>query len=206
MPLKNDAIRPLFAIVGAGDFAVEVARSYAADVQTRFKKVELQPKSLRDQALTLVVTGVDSLSKDAREAQARFETRVAAFQTEALALPERVEAYVNETVEELVEGYGDLAARGKTLLTRIRRQQASQEAQAAAENTVAQAKTARTQTTKSAKKTAGTAKRAAGSTRQGASKTGATAKRNTKATKTSARKTASATARAAGDAAEKVGD
>ena len=206
MALKIDATRPLFAIVGAGDFAVEVARTYAADVQTRFKKVELQPKALREQALTLVVTGMDALSKDAREAQARFETRVAAFQTEALALPDRVEAYVNETVADLSDGFGDLAARGKTLLTRIRRQQATQDAATAAGNTVAQAKTARTQTTKSASKTAGTAKRAAGTTRKAASKTGAAAARNAKATKTSTRKTASAAATATTDAAAKVGD
>ena len=206
MPLKIDATRPLFAIVGAGDFAVEVARTYAADVQTRFKKVELQPKALRDQALTLVVTRVDALSKDARDAQSRFETRVAAFQTEALTLPDRVEAYVNETVEELSDTYGDLAARGKTLLTRIRRQQATQDAQAAAGTTVAKAKTTRTQTTKSAKKTTSTAKRAAGTTGKAAKKTGATAKRNVKATNTSATKTASAAAKATTDAAEKVGD
>ena len=185
---KIDATRPLYAVVGAGDLAVELARSYTADVQARFAKVELEPKALRDQAVTVVSSRIEALSEDAKQA------------------PTRVGSYVNETVAEVTETYGDLAARGRDLVGRIRRQQATQDAQAAAGTTVAKAKTARTQTTKSAKSTAGTARKSAATTARAAKKTGATTKTNAKATTTAAKKSATATTRATVDAAEKVGD
>ena len=50
MTRKIDATRPLYAVVGAGDLAVEYARKSTADVQARFAKIELEPKALRDQA------------------------------------------------------------------------------------------------------------------------------------------------------------
>lgn len=185
---KIDATRPLYVVVGVGDLAVEIARSYTADVQARFAKVELEPKALRDQAITAVNSRLAEISEDAKQA------------------PTRVGSYVNETVAEVTETYGDLATRGRDLVSRIRRQQATQDAQAAAGTTVAKAKTARTQTTKSAKRTTGAAKQNASNTAQAAKKTGATAKTNAKATTTAAKKSAAATTRATADAAEKVGD
>ena len=198
MTRKIDPTRPLFAVVGAGDLAVELARGYATDVQARFANVEVEPKVLRDQARTLVAGRVDELAKEAKVAQTRIEARVAVLQADAKAFPARVESFKNETVAELNDTYGDLAARGKDLLNRIRKQQATKDAAAAGRTTVAKAKTTKTQTTKSAKASAGTAK-------QAAKKTGSTAKRNTKATSTSAKKAASATTQAAGDASEKIG-
>lgn len=198
MTRKIDPTRPFYAVVGAGDLAVEFARGYAADVQARFESVELEPKALRDQARTLVVGRVDDLTKEAKEAQTRIEAKMADLQADAKALPARVESFTSETVAELNDTYGDLAVRGKDLLNRIRKQQATQDAAAAGRTTVAKAKTTKTQTTKSAKASAG-------NTKQAARKTGSTAKRNTKATGTSAKKTAAATTRAASDASEKVG-
>lgn len=192
MTLKIDATRSFYAVVGAGDLAVEHARFYATDVQTRFAKVELEPKALRDQALTVVVTRVDELTKDAKQAQAKLEARVADLQADAKALPAKVESFTNETVAELTETYGDLATRGKDLVNRIRKQQATKDAKAAGKTTVAKAKTAKTQTTKAAKASV--------------KKTASTAKTATKATSTSAKKTASATTEAVTDAAEKIGD
>jgi len=188
MTLKIDATRPFYAVVGAGDLAVEHARSYArtyaTDVSTRFAKVELEPKALRDQALTVVVSRVDELTKDAKKAQAKLETRVADLQSDAKALPGKVESFTNETVAELTGAYGDLAARGKDLVKRIRKQQATKDTKAAAKTTVAKAKTAKT----AVKKTASTAKSA------------------TKATSTSATKTVSSATEAVTDAAEKIGN
>ncbi len=199
---KLDATRPFYAGVGVFDLAVERVRTTATDVQTRFNRVDLEPKALRDEA---------------KEAQAKLEARVADFQADAKKLPGRVESFVNEAAAEASETYGDLAARGKDLVNRIRRQQATQDAKAAGNTTKAKAKTARTQTAKSADSSASTAKgatkRAANSTKTAAKtsqtaarNTGNTAKRNAKATGTSARKTASATTRAGSDAASKVGD
>lgn len=186
-----DASRPLYAGVGVVDLAVELARATASDVQARFSKIELEPRALRDQARAVVAGRVDDLQSDAKK------------------LPGRVESFVNETVAEAGETYGDLASRGKHLVNRIRRQQATQDAQAAANTTVAKAKTTRTQTAKSAKSSSTAAGNSARSTsrtsKSEAKKTSSTARRNAKATRTSARKTASAAARATADGASKVG-
>jgi heparin binding hemagglutinin HbhA len=206
MPLKIDATRPLFAVVGAGDLAVEFARTYATDVQTRFAKVEIEPKALRDQARTVVIARVDELAKDAKEAQAKLEARVAGLQADAKTLPGKVESFTNETVAELNETYGDLAARGRDLVNRIRKQQATQDAKAAGKSTVAKAKTTKTQATKSATASSTAAKKTAKTATATAKKTGATAKSSAKATGTSAAKTASAGTQAVTDGASKVGN
>ena len=152
MAPKIDATRPFYAVVGAGDLAVEYARTAATDVQARISKVDIEPKALRDQARTIVVTRVEELTEEANSA------------------------------------YGDLASRGKSLVNRIRKQQATKDTKTAANTTVAKAKTTKTQTANSAKKTAGTAKS------------------NVKSTTTSAKKTAAAGTDAATSAADKVGN
>jgi len=173
------ATRPLYAAVGAGDLAVAFARSAAGDVQTRLAKIELQPKTLRDE-----------LGKGAKDAQTRLETRVAELQKEAQAFPGKVEALVNgylaalnDTVEDLNKQYLDLAVRGNELVVRIRRQQATQDLKTETKKTVSKAKTTATQTQKA----------------------GSTAKRSAKATGTTAKKSASAAKKATGDAAAKTG-
>ena len=206
MPLKIDATRPLFAVVGAGDLAVEFARTYATDVQTRFAKVEIEPKALRDQARTVVIARVDELAKDAKEAQTKLEARVAGLQADAKTLPGKVESFTNETVAELNETYGDLAVRGRDLVNRIRKQQSTQDAKAAGKSTVAKAKTTKTQATKSATASSTAAKKTAKTATATAKKTGATAKSSAKATGTSAAKTASAGTQAVTDGASKVGN
>ena len=179
---KIDATRPFYAVVGATDVAVEFARAAALDVQARFAKTDL-------------------------------EETLAELQAEAKTLPGKVESYVsdavadlNEAVAELNESYAELAARGKDLVARIRRQQATQDAAAAADTTVAEARTAKTQTAKSVKATTGTAKTAARTTTASARKTAGTSRTSTKATSTSAKKAAVATGRATTAAASKVGD
>lgn len=207
---KIDATRPLYAVVGATDLVVELARGYTADVQARLvdvqsrvSKIELEPKALRDQARGLVVARIDELNEDVKEARSTVESRTKDARTQ-------VESYVNDAVAEVTDTYGDLADRGRKLVARIRRQQATQDAKAAAKTTKAKAKTTRTQSTKSAKSTASTAKKSAKSTARkttaSAKKTAGTTKSATKATATSAQKAAAATTKAAGDAAEKVGD
>ncbi|HET7388443.1 MAG TPA: hypothetical protein VFJ19_17455 [Nocardioidaceae bacterium] len=127
-----DASRPFYAAVGAGDLAVEFARTRANDVQTRIARIDLDPTALREQALS---------------------------------------------------GYADLAARGKSLVARVRRQQASADLAEQAEKTTTKAKTTATQARKSAR----------------------TTKSSAKATGTSARKTAGAASKATKDAASKTG-
>jgi heparin binding hemagglutinin HbhA len=134
---KFDATRPFYAAVGAGDLAVAFARSTATDVQSRVSKLDIEPKALRDQARSVVVTRVDELNKDAK------------------ALPAKVESYfngavadLNETVADLNGTYVELAARGKDLVARIRKQESINDVKAAAKTTVSKAKTVKTQATK----------------------------------------------------------
>ena len=172
---KANPIRPLYAAVGGVDIAVAKARTGLTDVQTRLNdvqtrlsKVDVEPKAIVGQGRTLVVARVDELQKVAN------------------TLPARVEAKINELVaadEDLNKQYVELALRGKDLVARIRRQQATQDLKAEAKKTTTRAKTTTTQ----AKKTASTAKSSA------------------KATGTSAKKTAGAAKKAAEDAADKTG-
>jgi chromosome segregation ATPase len=192
--IKIDAT-PLYAGVGVVDAAVEVVREYVADVQTRFvgvqkdlqktvTTIDFEPKALREQAVTVVNTRVEALSKDAKARRAAIEARVAELQTEAKELPAKVQALVNENVETVSDTYADLAKRGEALVARIRKQEATKATKAAAKTTSAKAKTTRTQAAKSA----------------------TTAKSSAKATGTAAKKTVKRAAKATTDGASKVGD
>jgi len=168
---KANPIRPLYAAVGGVDIAVAKARTGLTDVQTRLNdvqtrlsKVDVEPKALVGQGRTLVVARVDELQKVAN------------------TLPARVEAKINElvaelggTVEDLNKQYVELAVRGKDLVARIRRQQATQDLKAEAKKTTTRAKATTTQ----AKKAANTAKSSAKSTGTGAKKTTGAAKKAT---------------------------
>jgi predicted nucleic acid-binding Zn-ribbon protein len=228
--IKTEATRPLYVGVGVTDLAVEAVRDYVADVQKRFVDVqktvsgiELQPQKLRVQASHVVSSRVDALSKDAKARRAAIEGRVAELQSEAQAL-------VTDGVETVTGTYTDLAKRGESLVSRIRRQESTQATKRSAKTTTAKAKTTRTQgasTTKSAAKktsagakstarsTASSAKTTATTATTGAKKTArkatTTAKKSSapssaKATTTAAKKTASNATTAVADATKKVGD
>ena len=190
--IPTEAARPLYAAAGATDLVVGYVRDAFADlqkqladvqkdVQTRITSIELEPKALRDQAVTVVTAQIDALSKDAKARREAIEARVVELQAEANS------------------AYADLAKRGETLVGRIRTQESTQATAAAAKTTTAKAKTTRTQATKAAKKTTTTAKKTA-------KKSSSTPKSSAKATATAAKATASNTAKAVTDAAAKVGD
>ena len=201
--IKTEAARPLYAGVGVTDLAVSAVRDYVADVQKKFGGVqkdvqaritgfEFEPKSLRDQAVTVVSARVDALSKDAKARRAAIEARVAELQADARTIPTTVTGT-----------YAELAKRGETLVERIRKQQATKDAKAAAATTTAKAKTTKTQAKKAGSTTAKKTAKKASTT---AKKTSTAPKSSAKATATAAKKTAASTAQAATDAAEKVGD
>jgi len=102
---KFDATKPFFAVVGAGDIAVEKARGIVTDVQdkvsTNVNKVERDPKALTEQARTLFSTRIDELTKDAKEAQAKVEAQIKDLQADAKALPGKVEAQLKDLQAEL---------------------------------------------------------------------------------------------------------
>lgn len=157
--LPAEVARPLYAGVGATDAVVGYVREAVADLQKRLVDLDVEPTALRDQAVTV--------AQERREA---------------------VEGRMAELQADLSAAYAGLAQRGETLVERIRAQQSTAEAAAAAQTTTAKAKTTRTQATKAAKKTTGSARSSA------------------KATTTAAKKTTAKTAKATSDAAGKVGD
>ena len=178
----KSAQRVFNAGVGVTDLAVEVVRDYVAGTQKRVADVQ---KSVVD-----------------FEPRAFGAQAVKTVNDQALAVPARGRGRRLRRATATSDAYGDLVKRGQTLVGRIRRQQSTQDAVAAAETTVTKAKTTRTQATKAAKKTTTAAKK---STTTAKKRTAAT-RSSAKATRTSAKKTVSSASRALTDAAAKVGD
>jgi hypothetical protein len=107
---------PLLALVGAGDLAVEMIR--AARDEFTGRAASFDPKAVRDQA------------------QATFASRLEALQAELLSAPERLQALPELAQEWPAKAqslfadmlstafmtYGELAGRGKNLVTQVRRE------------------------------------------------------------------------------------
>jgi hypothetical protein len=127
------AAKPIYAGLGATDLAVEKVKAYATDVQAKLtakvadvqkdatarvadvqksvKGFELpEPKALQDKAVAALVE-----SKD------RFEAKLVDLQADAKALPTKVQTKVDETTASATAAYADLAKRGETVVTRIRK-------------------------------------------------------------------------------------
>ncbi len=197
--IPSEVARPLYAGVGATDLVVGYVREAVADIQKRFTDVQkdvqtrvagidIEPKTLRDQAVVVVSTQIDALSKEAKARREAIEKRVVELQADAAGLPATV-----------TTAYADLAKRGEVLVGRISRQQSTQATKASASTTTAKAKTTKTQATKATKKTTTAAKKTA-------KKSSSAPKSSAKATGTAAKKTAANAAQATTDAAAKVGD
>ena len=117
----TETVKPLYAVAGVTEVAYEFARGYALEAQTRVSEFEREPKALQNQAVSIVNARFDELSKDAKEAQNKFEARVAELQKEARALPKKVQDEIDETVTELARTYADLVDRGEKIVTAIRK-------------------------------------------------------------------------------------
>jgi hypothetical protein len=191
--IKTEATRGLYAGAGVADLAVETVREYVAKGQTRFAGVQkdiagidYSPEALRKQ----VNARVEALSKEAKARRAAAEARVAGLRKEATTR-------VNENADTATDAYGDLVKRGESLVSRIRRQEATKATTRSAKTTSSKAKTTSTQAKKTAKKSTTAAKRTAKKS---------PAKSSAKATATAAKSTASNAAKATSDGASKVGN
>ncbi|MEO6511846.1 MAG: hypothetical protein ABIO16_12690 [Nocardioides sp.] len=182
-------------------FDIKTIQTLQTEAQKQARKALNAGVGVTDLAVEVV--------RDVRKSVVDFEPR--AFGTQAvktvnrqvLAVPARVQQVVDINVNAATDAYGDLVKRGETLVRRIRRQKSTQDTVAAAETTVAKAKTTRTQVTTAAKKSAAAAKTAA---KKASAPKRTAAKSSAKATRTSAKKTVSAGSRALTDAAKKIGD
>ncbi len=152
--------RPLYVGVGVTDFAVEAVRGLVSDAQARANRAQkrledLDAAELREQATRRVNERVEAFGKAAEETQEAAEKRISELQDEVRSIPTRISDFVVGNVEAATDVYVDLAKRGESLVTRVRRQESTQDTVRNARTTKAKAKTTRTQ----AKKTAPTRSR-----------------------------------------------
>jgi heparin binding hemagglutinin HbhA len=185
--LTKSTVTPLYAIAGAGDLAVEKIREAGDDLTARVVALREQPKSVQTELTKRQAELTKQFEKRQAEFAKRFETLSADAKTvpaQLRELPASVQARLTVVVGQAEATYDELAGRGKSLVTRIRKQSATEDATAQAKTTVRKAKATKTSARKAADN----------------------ATRNAKATTTSAKKTASSAAKATGAAASKVGD
>jgi heparin binding hemagglutinin HbhA len=196
---RNQTLRPFYAVIGVGDLAVEKIREVGTDVTARSARINLEPKRLQAD----IEAAAKQRVEDVRTAQSKAQ--------------HRAEEALNEAVTQASTTYDSLAGRGRKLVDRIMRQQATQNLTRQAGTTKSQAKAASTTAKRNASETASTAKRNASSTsstaKKSAKSTSSSAKKSAsqtrsraKAAGTSARKTADTAGTAASQAAQKVGD
>jgi heparin binding hemagglutinin HbhA len=169
--LKNVDVTPLYAFVGAGDLALEKIRSASNDVQVLV--ADADPKTVPAKMQAAATARVEAVTADMK-----------ARTSEAKDFPTLAQNLFFEALSQAIATYGELAERGKDLVTRVRNQPEGELLETQAKATVSKAKATATTTKKSA----------------------AATKKSAKSTATSARKTGGATKKAAKATAKKVGD
>ena len=142
---KTVDFTPLYAFVGVGDLAVEALRSVPA------RLAELQKRAADVQPQIPSTTEIRS---------------------KAEGLAEELKDKAEEIKDKAEETYSELAERGETLVSRIRSQQATKDAEAKASRAKSAVKGASTTALKSAESTKRAVKGAATSTRKAADATG----------------------------------
>jgi heparin binding hemagglutinin HbhA len=147
--------KPFYVVAGAGDLAV---------------------KTLRE--------GTDKLStlrSERKDIRKDIETTIASLQTETKALPAKAQTVAVTLAADVAgkvgTGYDELLGRGRSVVTRIRRQKSTEELKSQASTTVRRSKA----TVTTAKKSAAATKKTAKSATTSARKTTTAAKKATKA-------------------------
>jgi heparin binding hemagglutinin HbhA len=167
--------KPFYVVAGAGDLAV---------------------KSLREGAERLSTLRIE---------QKDLGKTVASLQAETKALPAKAQTVAVTLVADVAgkvgTGYDELLGRGKSVVTRIRRQKATQDLKKQATTTVRRTKATVTTATEGAAETRSAVKGATTT----AKKRAAATRTSAKSTATAARKTTQQAAKAVADGAEKVG-
>ncbi len=171
--------KPFYVAAGATDLAVKTAR----EVPTKFSTVKIERRDI--------------------------EKAVARLQVEAVALPARAQATAVGLAEDVTGRadavYEDLLVRGRKVVGRIRRQQATQDLKKDATTTVRRSKATATTAKKSAASTRTTAKRATKRTSTSARKGATSTRTSAKGAATAAKKTATSAVAATTAGAEKLG-
>jgi heparin binding hemagglutinin HbhA len=167
--------KPFYVVAGAGDLAVKTLR----ESTDRLSTLRIERKDI--------------------------ETTITTLQNETKALPAKAQTVAVTLAADVAgavgNGYDELLGRGRSVVTRIRRQKSTQDLKSSASTTVRRSKAATT----TAKKSAAATRSAAKGTATTAKKRAATTKKTAKSATTSARKTTAAAKKATADAATKVG-
>jgi heparin binding hemagglutinin HbhA len=168
--------KPFYAVAGAGDFAVKKLR----EVPSRLSTLRMDRKDI--------------------------ESTIATIQVESKALPGKAQTVAvglaGEVAGKADAVYGDLVTRGRSVVTRIRRQKATEELEAKAGTTVRRTRA----TTRTAKKAAAETRSSARGTATTARKRAAATTKAAKSAANAASDTAAAATKAVGDGAEKLGN
>jgi heparin binding hemagglutinin HbhA len=167
--------KPFYVVAGAGDLAV---------------------KTLRE--------GTDRLSA-LRIERKDIETTISSLQSETKALPAKAQTVAVTLVADVAgkvgNSYDELLGRGRSVVTRIRRQKSTQELERQASTTVRRSKA----TVTSARQAVAATRSSVKGTTTTAKKSAAGTKKTAKSATTSARKTTATAKKAAADASAKVG-
>lgn len=168
--------KPFYVVAGAGDLAVKTLR----EGTDRLTSIRIERKDV--------------------------EATISTLQNETKALPAKAQTVAVTLAADVAgavgTGYDELLGRGRSVVTRIRRQKASQDLKAQSSTTVRRGKA----TVTTAKKAASDTRSAARGTATTAKKRAATTKKVAKSATTSARKTAAKASEATVDGAGKLGN
>jgi heparin binding hemagglutinin HbhA len=181
--------------------------AFPVSIEKTRKDIE---STLTDPTPLYAVVGIaDAAAAKLRSARAELGARAAAVQSDVKAtpaqvwtLPSRAQALLDDAVTGALSTYSGLAGRGKTVVTRVRSQEASVELEHQAKATNAKVKAATTTAKKSTAATRKSAKSATTTTRKSVAAT----KTAAKSAATSSKRTTSAAAKAAEATAAKLGD
>lgn len=183
---RTEAVKPLYAAAGATELAVDLARGYANEAQQKAQKSAQERLSAVQARVSSVQRDPKVLQNQARDAQNRFESRLAELQKDARDFPGRVQGQLAEALDELVSTYADLADRGEKFVAALRKD--GVKAVTAVKKAPSQSTTLRRERAVVASKTAKPATRKPAAKKPAAKKTTGT----TTATKTTATKTTTA--------------
>jgi heparin binding hemagglutinin HbhA len=167
--------KPFYVVAGAGDLAVKAVR----EGTERLTSIRIERKDV--------------------------ETTISTLQAETKALPAKAQTVAvtiaADVADKVGTGYDELLGRGRSVVTRIRRQKSSQDLKRQGSTTVRRSKA----TVTSAKQGAADTRSSARGTATTAKKRAATTKKTAKSASTSARKTATTARQATAAASNKVG-
>jgi heparin binding hemagglutinin HbhA len=124
--------KPVYAVAGAGDFAVEKLRELSARLSS-LSTVRVERRDVQEQVGTL---------------QEETRTRLQQVQEAFRELPEQAQSVVGSVVATATELYDDFAERGELVVSRLRGQESTGELEEQAQSTVRRAKATKATATK----------------------------------------------------------